>query len=40
MVITRQPRPPAFLTAGLQDHIIQLIVEEDEVRTPRAFLSQ
>jgi len=29
-VITRQPRPPTFSTAGLLDYIIELIVEEDE----------
>ena len=32
-IVTQQPHPPAFSTAGLLDYIIQLIVEEDEVST-------
>jgi hypothetical protein len=31
-IVTRQPRPPTFSTAGLLDYIIELVVEEDEVR--------
>lgn len=32
-IITHQPRLPTFSTPGLLDYIIELIVEEDEVRT-------
>lgn len=33
-IVTQQPRPPTFSTAGLLDDIIELIVEEeDEVST-------
>jgi len=30
-IVTRQPRAPAFTTAGLLDYILELVVSQDEV---------
>lgn len=30
-IVTRTSRPPVFTTAGLLDHIVELVVREDEV---------
>jgi hypothetical protein len=38
-LVTCQPRPPTFFPAGLVDYIIELIVEEDEVRKSLILLS-
>ena len=30
-MVTREPKQPPFTTAGLLDHIVEMIVAEDEV---------